>query len=337
MHTILTRTLQTVLTRTRASAEQLCVHFSLDSLGMYVLALVSELPVLFIRTVIVWVIAYITLILTGHSGSSAGTWSELALLPTLFSLIALFDPIGTGWWWRERTGGREPSQREQLAYQDAIDLLQAQSGKPLPLPEDWFVIDLPTPEAAVCGHTLMLSRGMLESDHLPAVLAHELGHLATPDGRLTAAINRLVLQPPRLRPDGQYEGAHISFYDPRIMIPLFGLRALAWIVKKALVFANGGFGLRITRPVWGAYWRAREYHADQYAASLGQAEDLADFLEVHALMHDHPVPYIWLTEHTHPPVELRIEQLRSTTEHAQPIPPAPPAITPAEDPGQLTA
>jgi hypothetical protein len=29
------------------------------------------------------------------------------------------------------------------------------------------------------------------------------------------------------------------------------------------------------------------------------------------LIHDHPVPFIWLTEHTHPPAELRIDRLRA--------------------------
>ena len=47
-----------------------------------------------------------------------------------------------------------------------------------------------------CAGTPCLSRGRLESDHLPAVLAHELGHLASTDGRLTAALNRLVIHPP---------------------------------------------------------------------------------------------------------------------------------------------
>jgi hypothetical protein len=27
-------------------------------------------------------------------------------------------------------------------------------------------------------------------------------------------------------------------------------------------------------------------------------------------LHDHPIPYIWLTEHTHLPAEPRIDQLR---------------------------
>ena len=65
-----------------------------------------------------------------------------------------------------------------------------------------------------------------------------------------------------------------------------------------------------------SYWREREYTADQYAAALGQAEELADFLEIHALIHDHPVPLIWLTEHTHPPTELRIDKLRNTRRSA---------------------
>jgi Zn-dependent protease with chaperone function len=63
-------------------------------------------------------------------------------------------------------------------------------------------------------------------------------------------------------------------------------------------------------PLWGGYWRGREYAADDFAKELGQAEDLADFLELHAQVHDAPVPFIWLTEHTHPPTELRIERLR---------------------------
>ena len=77
------------------------------------------------------------------------------------------------------------------------------------------------------------------------------------------------------------------------------------------LFAKGGLGLWLTGPLWGRYWRAREYHADQYAAALGQGEELSDFLEVHALIHDNPIPFLWLTEHTHPPTELRIDRLRT--------------------------
>lgn len=81
------------------------------------------------------------------------------------------------------------------------------------------------------------------------------------------------------------------------------------------------------RPLWGKYWREREYVADEYAAMLGQADELADFLEIHGLIHDHPIPFIWLTEHTHPPTELRIDRLRT---HAHTPPPPTPTPPPAE-------
>jgi Zn-dependent protease with chaperone function len=97
--------------------------------------------------------------------------------------------------------------------------------------------------------------------------------------------------------------------EPSLAQALFGFLRFLFIVS---LFAKGGLGLWLTGPLWGRYWRAREYHADQYAKSLGQADELADFLEVHALIHDNPIPFLWLTEHTHPPTELRIDRLRPT-------------------------
>jgi Peptidase family M48 len=63
------------------------------------------------------------------------------------------------------------------------------------------------------------------------------------------------------------------------------------------------------RAMWGVYWRAREHYADHYAASLGQATGLSEFLDTCALENDLPVPFVWLTEHTHPPTEHRIDRL----------------------------
>ena len=59
------------------------------------------------------------------------------------------------------------------------------------------------------------------------------------------------------------------------------------------------------------FWRvrSREHQADQYAANLGQAKSLARFLELNALDEDLPVPFIWLTDTSHPPVEHRIDRL----------------------------
>ena len=166
--------------------------FTPGAMSMYVLALVAEAPVIIARYLLALLIVFAVLVIEGniHGGTE---WALVALIPTAWSAVALFNPTGGAWWWQTRAGGREPSKREQLAYQDAVELLQANSEKPLPLPAHWFVIDSSQPDAAVCGDALMVSRGLLETDHVAAVLAHELGHLGSPDARLTTALNRLIM------------------------------------------------------------------------------------------------------------------------------------------------
>lgn len=299
-------------------ARRVLKHFSLSSLLMFAIALTSELPVLFVRVVMLTFTIGIVDTLRGHT-SQDPEWLWLGAVPTLWAMFALLTPVGSGWWWKQRSGGRTPSARERRAYDDAIGLLQSSSGKRLPLPSKWFVIDTPLPDAAIQGKTLMLSRGLIASDHLPAVVAHELGHLASPDGRIAAALNRLVIAKAtklNSEPLDMYLERH-SYPRPTYQsLPgdslIRDFFQIARFTIRLLSFARGGLGLRLTRPVWGLYWRRREYVADAYAAKLGQADELADFLETHALLHDHPVPYIWLTEHTHPPVELRIGRLRGT-------------------------
>jgi Zn-dependent protease with chaperone function len=307
-----------VLNHASTLARRFLQRFSLSSLVMFGVALTSELPVLLVRVMILTFTISIVNTLNGHPNHRPG-WLWLGAIPTLWAVFALLTPIGSGWWWKQRTGGRSPSGREQLAYKDAIELLQSNSSKPLPLPSKWFVLDAPLPDAAVCGETLMLSRGLLESEHLPAVIAHELGHLASPDGRITAALNRLIIaksanldsEPLRARLEKH------SHPDPeRPSMPGDdAIRAFFQIARFAirlLALARGGIGLRLIQPIWGHYWRRREYAADNYAAKLGQANELADFLENHALIHDHPIPYIWFTNHTHPPTELRADRLRTS-------------------------
>ena len=284
---------------------------SIPTLALYAATLVAEVPVMFTRMLVTLVVAAIVLLVKGESLGGAEGLAELALIPTGWAILALLTPFGGGWWWRANMGGRDPSERERAAYQDAVQLLQAYAAEPLRLPGLWFVIDEPQPDAAVCGETLMLSRGLLENEQLPAVLAHELGHLATSDGKLTAAINRLIINPlPKTRERLRREREVVVVGSERLMLTMTLVGAAIWVVRFVVRFARGGLGLRFLAPAWGSYWREREYTADQYAAKLGQAEELADFLEVHALIHDHPVPFIWLTEHTHPPTELRIDRLR---------------------------
>lgn len=290
-------------------------QFSIGSLLMYAVTFTLELPVIALRLVTAFIVAVIVLAIEGHSTSAAEAWSYLVLIPTVWSLLALVWPGGSGWWWRQRIGGRDPSEREQLAYQDAMALLQDHTQQPLPMPSKWFVLDTHEPDAAVLGNTLMLSRGLIDSPHLPAVLAHELGHLGSPDGRITAALNRLVIHPavydkdPRERE--RREHAPLEINDDMVFLIAVTIVVTVWCTRKLAKACKGGLGLYLLKPIWGQYWREREYTADQYAAGLGQADELADFLEIHALIHDHPIPFIWLSEHSHPPTELRVDRLRT--------------------------
>ncbi len=111
------------------------------SLGLYAMTLALEIPVILLRLITTAVIAMIALAITGHNAASAGRIAELMLLPTMWSIFAIANPVGSGWWYKQYTGGRDPSQREEWAYQHAIKQLQARSATPLPQPARWFVVD----------------------------------------------------------------------------------------------------------------------------------------------------------------------------------------------------
>ena len=308
---------------TRRSNRRPRPKLQFSGLLLYFLTVALEAPVIFLRLMIVFFVVVVPSLIVGHP-LSVLLWFFIGLAPTFWSMLALITPRGGGWWWRQNAGGRDQSGREQLAYDDAVTLLQAHSLEPLFLPGSWFVVDEHEPDAAVVGDALMLSRGLLEMD-LPAVLPHELGHLASFDGRFTLALNRLVIrQAPRPpidpdepeRPRGEglavaEEVLHLAQVKPSTMEILSGVAIFMWFVHKLLRFARGGFALKLTAPLWGRYWRGREYAADLYAAQLGQADELADFLETHALINDFPIPFIWLTQTPHPPTELRIDRLRN--------------------------
>jgi len=248
-----------------------------------------------------WFLAYpsLWLILT-ILGEPTWPVSSVALLigfgPLALSLATLLLPIG-GWLWRQQSGGRVPSERERLIYEDALAVL-AQAAPELRPPRQWFVLDQPTLNAAAYADSLMLTRGLLESSFLEPVLAHELGHLICSDARLAAALHRLTTPPRR-----------------RLRFPL---RTLG-------VLAGGGLGVWVTGTSWAAYWRAREFAADQYAAGLGQGEALARFLDTNALEHDLPIPFAWLGRHSHPSTEHRIDRL-----YAQAL--EPDAVAPGSEP-----
>jgi Zn-dependent protease with chaperone function len=291
-------------------------------LFLYFLTVLLEAPVIALRWVFVTFLGQVF-----APGTSGAVLLLIALAPTLWSVFALINPVGSGWGWRQHLGGRAPSQRERSAYEDAVELLQAHSPEqPLPLPKGWFVLDLNEPDGGVVGNSLMLSRGLLEMS-VAAVLGHELKHLGSLDGQITLGLNRLIIRRPKKTTEEEQQQQQqqqqpppdvlVVAKDP-VLLAILALRVFLWILRKAIRFAKGGLGLWLTTPLWGHYWRAREYAADHYAATLGQADELADFLEVHALLYDRPIPYMGLTGTDHDFTELRIDKLRNYR-HEQPL------------------
>ncbi|HEV7529175.1 MAG TPA: M48 family metalloprotease [Solirubrobacteraceae bacterium] len=234
-----------------------------------------------LRAVIVYGLLWLILTVLGKSTASLHLVAWLiGYGPLILSSATLLLPLG-GWLWQQQSGGRTPSERERLIYEDALSVL-SQADPGLRPPRRWFVLDEPTVNAAAYADALMVTRGLIESGYLEAVLAHELGHLNSSDARVAAALHRLTT-PPRWR-------------------MRFPLRTVGLLISGAL-------GMWLMRIPWGAYWREREFEADRYAKRLGQGEALARFLEQHALEHDLPVPFRWLTEHAHPSTEHRIDRL----------------------------
>jgi Zn-dependent protease with chaperone function len=255
-----------------------------------------------------WLLVYLGAAIVGALlplGLSPEGWAwAVALAPVLWSILGLLLP-GRGWVWGRRLGIRRPSDEEAAAIDDAFDLLRTVAPE-LPTAGEYAVLDDPVPFAAVRGRIVILSRAVIESDALAAIMGHELGHVNTLDGRLTEALNRLSLwdDPLSLSPsEGEGRGEVVSNPDPCGAIP--------WALMRLIARLTGGsVGVRLLGPAWSVYWRSREYAADSYAGSLGQAEDLAAYLRDQEQALDVPATGIF-NDQLHPPVALRIERLEA--------------------------
>lgn len=226
-----------------------------------------------------------------------------ALAPLAHSLLALVLP-GRGRIWSRRLGARRPSAEERAAVDDALSLLEEANPGSHPKPTV-YVLDNPLPVAAVRGRALLISHSLIDSDTLVPVLAHELGHLNSLDGRLTEALQRLAIWPESPSPaqGGHHrkDGVEVDHGAPG---------ALLWAcLRGTLRIGAGGVGQRVLQPLWAAYWRYREFAADAHAASLGQAEDLAQHLTDYELPFEGPRHRLLFDRTEHPSVALRIERL----------------------------
>jgi Zn-dependent protease with chaperone function len=164
------------------------------------------------------------------------------------------------------------------------------------------VLDRHDLNAAVVGDVIVINQSLFDREFLAAIIAHELGHLNSMDVRVSCAANRLAslarlterwrTATTEARRSGQQLG------------PLWGL------VMLFVRGCSGGLQTTMMGPAWASWWRLREYAADDYAAGLGQADELARFLDENVLLYDVPIRFVWMTTESHPPTALRVERLR---------------------------
>ncbi|MBK5218879.1 MAG: M48 family metalloprotease [Thermoleophilia bacterium] len=278
-------------------------------LALYLLTISGEVM---LGASVRWFLAYLGAAIAGTIvplgvGAEGLAWVA-ALAPIAWSLAGLALP-GRGRVWGRRLGARRPSSEEVDALADALETLRCTEPN-LPGAAEFLVLDDPLPGAAVRGRALILSRGLLDhTESLPAVLAHELGHADTLDGRLTEALERLALWGDPLASVRCEAGGEGELHDDPRGGLLWGL--LRWTLR----LAGGSFAQQLLTPLWAAHWRAREYAADDYAASLGQAEDLAGYLADQEQPFDAPQRGLFFNPAEHPPVALRIERLLGSFDH----------------------
>jgi hypothetical protein len=154
--------------------------------GLVAASILLDLPSAFARL-------FLTAIIAGVAGVLDWRADLIVFLvafgPYLRSIAALVLPLPAGPFLRQSAGARTPSARERAALGNAFSLLPRGVA-----PGSVLVIDGPDEHAWVLGCTLFVERGLLESPHLAAVMAHEAGHLATGDGRVALAAWWLPVQ-----------------------------------------------------------------------------------------------------------------------------------------------
>ncbi len=266
---------------------------------LYAVTLGLQLVAAWARGLLFYVPLWAVVAITGHSMDSFGANLALYSLvfgPLVWSVTALVYPLGAGRAWNISSGGRAPSERERDLVEAAINEIQAHNPG-VRAPRLWFVLDEWDFNAAIFGDAMMVTAGLVDHDGLTAVIAHELGHLNSTDSHLTVAVTRLgtparILVPVRNAIIGE-EGAGCLF------APLTGMIGLA----------SGYVILRLVSPLWDAWWRTREYRADEYAARLGLGDELADALRREVLENDRPTPFQFIFGASHPYTEHRIDAL----------------------------
>ncbi|HEX4033579.1 MAG TPA: M48 family metalloprotease [Solirubrobacteraceae bacterium] len=280
-----------------------------DWIKLYLLALAVLIPTAIFGLLTVFLLTLlVTLIANGRGNFELATLLAWIIVAGYFAWAtsALIHPLGAGRYFAEGIGARRATTQEADAYRDATSTLKLEQVQRTP--KCLYVLDRHELNAAVVGDAILVNRAVFDDEFLPAVIAHELGHLNSMDARVSCAANRLA----SLANITAYwrTGTTEAWLSGRKLGCLWGLAML--IVRGC----SGGLQTKMMAPAWASWWRLREYAADDYAGQLGQAQELATFLEENALLYDTPIRFLWTSTESHPPTALRVERLREQRERA---------------------
>ncbi|WP_129630955.1 M48 family metalloprotease [Candidatus Oscillochloris fontis] len=286
---------------------------------LYIVTLGLELLSVLVRFALVS--ALVTLIAGGQIGVGVGILAGLA--PVIYSLLVLAGIPSGHILIRRNLAARPLTRSEQAQLAAAVAPMQAQG---LTFPKHVFALDTEGLNAAISGRTLYIHRDLFASRFLAGVIAHELGHYTSLDGRLMLAIRALTI------PGGfvmagfllhllRWLAHAIAWLLGALLTLIFAMLRmnLSWIIgwifgmsiqimRMLIIFGVGGVGSALLGSAWRSYFIEREYVADAFAASLGYAYDLIAFFETEVLT-DVTIP--WYEQPTHPSTTRRIANLEA--------------------------
>jgi Zn-dependent protease with chaperone function len=245
--------------------------------------------------------------------------------PLITSILSLLGILKGGQrYHRWSTGARTiGTERELPIVLTALAALEAKAGK-LTKPDYFFVLDTDSAEAYTVGNAMYLTRGLIHRQghpepHLTAMLAHQLGHANSTDARVVLALRRLTITPMYVLSTtlGQLAPGIVTFAARVTQSDMYVASVISWLINLCLAASGGGLGLLLLNIPWNWYWRQRDFAADEYAAQLGQARPLVEYLDKHQGF-DVATPYYIAPQ---PYTELRIDRLLQRLKAPQPTKP----------------
>lgn len=233
----------------------------------------------------------------------------LAYANIIFSVISYLGFGGGGWFTRFVFGARRPSQRESDKVSAVLQEITRGVRFSVPGFSKFWVIDSPMESVNLVGTYLYLSSTAINSENLPVLIAHELGHIKNGDGNVILALRRLVFPLFYVFISGVRDFSTNRPYHMTKVKEFDAVRIFVQMINTIIFFTfalfGGGIGVWMFSWQWAAYFRKQDYRADAYAARLGYRESLLQYLEQN-LFYDTAVPYMlgW-----QPANELRIDMI----------------------------